>query len=209
MPSRLAWFGMAVVLFGTAACSGERMPRAASPTPVYSATRLPPSFQLPDTRLTAMDGRPYDLRKRTAGMISILFFGFTHCPDICPTTMADVSGAMKLLTPAERAKVRVVFISADPARDTPKALKTFLGNFDASFVGLTGPLKAVHKAAADVKVSLSSPPADPTGDYVVSHGSQLLTFGPDGGGRLLFSYGAGAGPIARDLKTLIQKEHLA
>jgi protein SCO1/2 len=209
VPARLAGIGMAVVLFGTAACSGDQTPRAQSSAPAYSATLLPPSFRLPDTRLTASDGRPYDLRERTAGSISMLFFGFTHCPDICPTTMADVSGAMKLLTPAERGKIKVVFISADPGRDTPKALKSFLGNFDSSFVGLTGPLEKIHKAAADVKVSLGDPPARAEGNYVVSHGSQLLTFGPDGGGRLLFSYGAGAEPIARDLRALIKKERLA
>src|ERR1700754_1423726 len=146
MPARLAGLGMAVVLFGTAACSGERTPQTRSTAPLYSATRLPPSFRLPDTRLTGMDGRSYDLRKRTAGSVSMLFFGFTHCPDVCPTTMADVAGAMRLLTPAERTKVKVVFISADPARDTPKALKSYLGNFDTSFIGLTGPLKTIHKA---------------------------------------------------------------
>ncbi|MCW2898466.1 MAG: electron transport protein SCO1/SenC [Streptosporangiaceae bacterium] len=208
IPARLAGLGMAVVLSGTAACSAGHRPEAAPTTAAYEGTRLPASFRLPDARLTGTDGRPYDLRGRTAGKISMLFFGFTHCPDICPTTMADVSGAMRLLTPAERKQVQVIFISADPARDTPKALKAFLGRFDPSFVGLTGPLKDIHKVAAHAKISLGDPPAHPRGDYVVAHGSQLLTFGPDGGGRLLFSYGTGAGPIARGLKTVIKEDHL-
>jgi cytochrome oxidase Cu insertion factor (SCO1/SenC/PrrC family) len=211
LTARLAGLGMAVMLFGTAACSGAQKPtpaQQAQPASPYQATRLPPSFRLPDTRLTGTDGRPYDLRERTAGKISMLFFGFTHCPDICPTTMADVSGAMRLLTPAERGKVQVIFISADPARDTPRALKAFLGRFDPSFAGLTGPAKKIHKAAADVKISVSDPPARSKGDYVVSHGSQVLVFGPDGVGRLLFSYGTSAGPMARDLKTLIGREGL-
>jgi protein SCO1/2 len=209
--TRLAGLGMAVMLSGTAACAGAQKPapapqtQAASP---YQATRLPSSFRIPDTRLTGTDGRPYDLRARTAGRISMLFFGFTHCPDICPTTMADVSGAMKLLTPAERAKIQVVFISVDPARDTPRELKDFLGKFDPSFAGLTGPLEEIHKAAAEAKISVSDPPAHSKGDYVVSHGSQILVFGPDGVGRLLFSYGTAAGPMAHDLKTLIGREGL-
>ncbi|MCP2343878.1 SCO family protein, partial [Actinomadura rupiterrae] len=158
--------GLAGVLLGTAACSGASgsdAPAAAekpAPQGPYKSTRLPSSYRIPDVVLTDQDGRPYDLAGTGQGKITILFFGYTHCPDICPTTMADAAGAMSLLSPAEKARTRVVFVTADPARDKPKVLKGFLGKFDTSFVGLTGPYDEIKKAAADAKTPISPPPAD-------------------------------------------------
>jgi len=203
----LAGLGLALVA-GTAACGSDASPAAVeqqAPASPYKATMLPAAYKIPDVRLTDGDGKPYDLAERAKGKISLLFFGYTHCPDICPTTMADAAGAMSLLTPAERAKVQVVFVTADPARDTPKALKAFLGKFNPSFIGLTGSMKTIQRAAADAKVSITPPPADARGNYPVSHGSNIMTYGPDGGGRLLFPYQFGSGDMAKDLRTLIAK----
>ncbi|WP_067486032.1 SCO family protein [Actinomadura hibisca] len=211
--STFAALGLAGVLLGTAACGGDPDPaapaaeaagRTASP---YKATALPASYKIPDVRLTDGDGRPYDLAGRAEGKVTLLFFGYTHCPDICPTTMADAAGAMTLLSPAERDRVRVVFVTADPRRDTPKVLKDFLGRFDRSFVGLTGPMKTIQRAAADAKVSITPPPADAKGNYPVSHGSNVMTYGPDGAGRLMFPYQFGSAAMANDLKALLAREN--
>ncbi|MEU9022129.1 SCO family protein [Actinomadura sp. NPDC048394] len=199
-------------LLGAAACGGESAGAKTSdsaPRSPYKATVLPASYTVPDVTMTDMNGRPYDLPKRTKGKVTMLFFGYTNCPDICPTTMADAAGAMSLLSPAQRAKIQVVFITADPARDTPKALKTFLGHFDRSFMGLTGPWKTVEKAAGIAKAPVSPPPKHAKGNYMVQHGSNVMTYGPDGHGRLLFPYKFGSADMANDLKTLLAKENLA
>ncbi|MFC6881014.1 MULTISPECIES: SCO family protein [Actinomadura] len=199
--------GLTGVLAGAAACGGSGDGKAAAeqspPASPYKASMLPASYKIPDVELTGMDGRPYDLPKRTAGRTTLLFFGYTHCPDICPTTMADAAGAMSLLSPEQRAKVQVVFVSADPARDTPKALKDFLGRFDKSFMGLTGPMKTIQRAAADAKVSITPPPENAKGNYLVSHGSNVMVYGPDGSGKLMFPYQFGSAGMAKDLKTLL------
>ncbi|MUN40045.1 SCO family protein [Actinomadura litoris] len=208
----LAAIGLAAVLLGAAACGGEPAPAAvvdSTPASPYKATMLPASYTLPDVTMTDANGRPYDLPKRTRGKVTLLFFGFANCPDVCPTTMADAAGALRLLTPAERARIQVVFITADPARDTPAALKDYLGRFDPSFVGLTGPWKTIERAAGVAKVPVSPAPKNPKGNYQVQHGSNVMTYGPDGSGRLLFPYQFGSADMAKDLRTLLYKERKA
>ncbi|MFC4906429.1 SCO family protein [Actinomadura gamaensis] len=203
--------GLAGVLLGTAACSGSGSGHSDAPAAAerpagkspYKSTRLPAAYKIPDVRLTDQDGRPYDLAARGQGKITMLFFGYTHCPDICPTTMADAAGAMSLLSPAEKARTRVVFVTADPARDKPDVLKEFLGKFDTSFVGLTGPYAEIRKAAADAKTPISPPPAGAKGDYAVQHGSNVMVYGPDGSGALMFPYQFGSAEMAHDLKALM------
>uniref|UniRef100_UPI0008314EFC SCO family protein n=1 Tax=Actinomadura kijaniata TaxID=46161 RepID=UPI0008314EFC len=182
---------------------------AAAPASPYKATRLPASYEIPQVTLTGTDGKPHDLAERARGKVTLLFFGFTHCPDICPTTMADAAGAMSLLSPRERARTQVVFVTADPRRDGPAVLKDFLGRFDRSFVGLTGPMEEIRKAAADAKVPLTPPPADARGNYQVSHGSNVMVYGPDGSGKLMFPYQFGSADMARDLRTLLARENAA
>ncbi|RFU37987.1 copper chaperone PCu(A)C [Actinomadura logoneensis] len=201
--------GLAGVLLGAAACSGTsgseapaaaERPAAKGP---YKSTPLPASYKIPGVRLTDQDGRPYDLAARSKGKVTMLFFGYTHCPDICPTTMADAAGAMSLLSPAEKARTQVLFVTADPARDKPKALKDFLGRFDPSFVGLTGPYAEIKKAAADARTSISPPPTNAEGNYAVQHGSNVMVYKPDGSGGLLFPYQFGSADMAHDLKALL------
>ncbi|TDD91001.1 SCO family protein [Actinomadura rubrisoli] len=208
----LAGLGLAAVLLSAAACGGESAPVTiadTAPASPYKATALPGSYKIPDVTMTDMNGRPYDLPKRTRGKVALLFFGFTNCPDICPTTMADAAGALSLLSPAQRAGVQVVFITADPARDTPRALKDYLGRFDKSFVGLTGPWKSIEKAAGIAKAPVSPAPAHAKGNYQVQHGSNVMAYGPDGSGRLLFRYQFGSADMAKDLKTLLANEKTA
>ncbi|MEV4255712.1 SCO family protein [Spirillospora sp. NPDC049652] len=202
--------GLAGVLLGAAACSGgsggSDAPAAAEQAATkgpYKSTPLPASYKIPDVRLTDQDGRPYDLAAQSRGKVTMLFFGYTHCPDICPTTMADAAGAMSLLSPAEKARVRVLFVTADPARDKPEVLKDFLGKFDPSFVGLTGPYAEIKKAAADAKAPISPPPAGAKGNYAVQHGSNVMVYRPDGSGGLMFPYQFGSADMAHDLKALL------
>ncbi len=152
-----------------------------------------PSFTLTDT-----GGRRFDFAQATAGHATLLFFGYTHCPDVCPTTMADLAAARQVAGPAVAAKVTVVFVTTDPARDTPAALARWLGQFDDRFVGLTGTPAQVAAAqrAVGVPVALADPTgagptgAGPTGagtggagtgggGYLVGHAAQVLGIGPD------------------------------
>ena len=92
----------------------------------------------PSGTLTADDGKSFNLRADTRGIVTLLYFGYTHCPDLCPLTMSNTSVAMRMLPRADQAKIRVLFVSVDPGRDTAARLRSWLGGFDPAFIGLRG-----------------------------------------------------------------------
>lgn len=135
--------------------------------------------------LTDVDGRPYDFRARTDGHITLLFFGYTYCPDVCPVHMATLASAMEGLDPEVRDDIRVVFVSVDPDRDTPQRLRKWLSSFDSSFVGLRG----TEEEVADALAFYRYPPPEKSGEeqgYTVGHPAFVYAFTPDNRGRALY-----------------------
>lgn len=127
-----------------------------------------------------------DLLRRTKGHVTLLYFGYTHCPDICPTIMADTAQAIRQSSPAVRAKVGVVFISVDPKRDTDPVLRHWLDHFNPSFVGLRGSINEVIKAQRELGVPLSKVTHGKNQKYTVQHSAELLAFTPDHKAHLLY-----------------------
>ena len=166
-------------------------------------TALGKPIAKPDVHLTDTSGRPYDLRAATAGRLTLLFFGYTNCPDVCPTTMADLAAALQQVGPAVRNRTTVVFVTSDPQRDTPEVLRRWLNSFDSTFVGLTGDLKSVYAAAAAAGVPLEPPRRQPDGGYTVQHGAQVLAFAPDGAARMVYLAGTPIADYAHDLPLLL------
>jgi protein SCO1/2 len=162
---------------------------ASSATEKLQGTKLSPALAMPPVTLTDQDGMPYDLTARTKGKVTLMFFGYTHCPDECPTMMADLAEAMRNVPAQVRTHIVVVNITPDPARDTPAVLKNWLAQFDPSFVGLTGNIDTIYAYADKVGVPLKRPPANATGDYEVVHGTQLLAFGLDQKAQVVYTLG--------------------
>lgn len=136
----------AALLTGGCAASGTEQSRA-QPTPVaFHGPQPDPVPSRPSWVLTDTEGHRYDFRERTAGKPTLVYFGYTHCPDECPTAMADVAAALRSLSPELRAEVRVVFVTTDPARDTAPVLRRWLDQFSSSFVGLRGTQAQVDAA---------------------------------------------------------------
>ncbi|MEJ7704387.1 MAG: SCO family protein [Geodermatophilaceae bacterium] len=104
----------------------------------------------PDLTLLDTAGRPFSLADRPDDEVTVIFFGYTHCPDVCPTTMADLAVAGRQLPPEVREQVTVAFITEDPQRDTPEALRAWLDQFDSSFLGLLGGNEATQAALAEL-----------------------------------------------------------
>lgn len=146
-----------------------------------------PVTPLPKVEFTMMDtqGHPFDFRKETDGKITLLYFGYTFCPDVCPLQMATLSAAMKELTPAVRKKIRVVFVTVDPARDTPQRLSHWLGSFDTTFIGVRGTMKQIDKALAFYRFPAPHRSGSPP-NYTVSHPSLVYAFTPDNRGRGMY-----------------------
>ncbi len=152
--------------------------------------------------LTDQDGRPFSSRQ-LAGRFSVIYFGYTYCPDACPTAMQVLAkGLSELATrdPAKAAKVRTIFISVDPARDTPPVLKQFVRAFSPTLVGLTGPPDAIARTAREYAVfHAKQPPADGAAGYLVQHQTTPILFGPDGKPLALVPVDAGAAAVADTL----------
>ncbi|MCY1423719.1 hypothetical protein D3C76_1040110 [compost metagenome] len=140
---------------------------------------LPQSRNLPDVTLTNQDGQPVAINE-LKGKWSLLFFGYTFCPDVCPTTLAQLRQIKSELPPEAVDKLQIVLVSVDPHRDTPQQLKQYLGYFDPQFVGLT-PKSTDELQKVSNAVSIPFIPADTNKpNYTVDHSGNLAVIGPDG-----------------------------
>lgn len=167
-------------------------------------TVLDTPFAKPQLHLTDNQGKPFDLVKQTAGHPTLLFFGYTHCPDVCPTTMSDLALAKSKLSAADQAKLKVVFVSTDPERDTPARLSQWLGAMDKSFIGLTGDFTTIQTAARSVGVGISPPVKEKDGSITVTHGAEVLAFSPkDDKAHVLYMSGTTADQYSHDLPKII------
>lgn len=157
--------------------------------------------------LTTTAGDAYDFRTATEGKAALLFFGYMNCPDICPMHLANIASAMRSLTPAQRERLEVVFVTVDPARDQPASMRRFLDRFDPSFVGLTGEVGDVITAQqrAGVAVAVLGEP-DGKGNYDVGHAAQVIAYGPDGPARRVYPFGVTLDDWRRDLPRLVEGE---
>ncbi|MFC4034080.1 SCO family protein [Streptomyces polygonati] len=172
-----------------------------------AGTLLDTPFAKPQITLTDNHGKPFDLVKQTAGHPMLLFFGYTHCPDVCPTTMSDIALAKSRLSKADQAKLQVVFISSDPERDTPARLNAWLGAMDKSFIGLTGGFPAIQAAARSVGVGIDPPVKEKDGSITVTHGAEVLAYWPkDNKGHVLYMSGTTAEQFQHDLPKIIRSE---
>ncbi len=181
---------------GSAAASGGLRGLVPQPLPHK------PSFTLTDP-----SGRPFRFDAATRGKLTFLYFGYTHCPDTCPTTMADLATALHEQARAVRRHVAVVFVTVDPRRDSRGVLRAWLNHFDRTFVGLTGSEAAIEAAERSAGV----PPA-PAGKqagrrYSVAHSTFLFPYSPDGRAHVVYVQGFRSADYAHDMPLLLRFSH--
>jgi protein SCO1/2 len=144
--------------------------------------------------------RPFDLSNER-GKVVVLFFGYTHCGDVCPTTLAHVAQALTL--PGKKVTpIDTVFISVDPRRDTPTVVDEYARRFNPSFIGVTGSPKELDTVQHDYHTWSKAMPPDKAGNYEVSHSSELFLIAPDGRVRILEDWDVSARDLADDLHAL-------
>ena len=136
------------------------------------------------------------------GKAVVVFFGFTQCPDVCPTTMLEMANVMKALGP-DADKVQVLFITVDPERDTTTLLSQYVPAFDPRFLGLRGDMVETEKTAKEFKVFYQKVPGKTPGSYTVDHTAGSYVFDTQGRIRLFIRHGQGVEPIVHDLKILL------
>jgi protein SCO1/2 len=138
------------------------------------------------------------------GKVTVVFFGYTQCPDVCPTTMAELAQVKKALG-ADGGKLQAVFITIDPERDTPAILKSYMASFDPSFVALRGTLEQTQAAAKEFKVYFAKVPGSTEGSYTMDHSAGAFILDTKGNVRVFERYGAGAEGLTADVKALLAK----
>ncbi|MFI6490382.1 SCO family protein [Streptomyces sp. NPDC050564] len=173
-----------------------------------AATILDKPFEKPDLVLTDTSGKKYDLRAQTKGRPTLIYFGYTHCPDVCPLTMNNLAVAKKQLPKAQQDKLRVVFVTTDPNRDTPSALGKWLKGIDSDFVGLTGDFATIQAGARTLGISIEPTSKDKNGKLVSVHGTQVIAFSPKtDGGYVLYGEDATVDDYTKDLPKIIKGEN--
>lgn len=197
MKAALAAFAIVAAL-GLAACQPAPEP------PRFAATDITGVPFGRDFRLTDHNGRVRTLAD-FRGKLVALFFGYTHCPDVCPTTLSDFAAALKALGP-DAARVQVIFVTVDPARDTPELLRAFVPAFDPSFLGMYTDPASLAEMAKEFKVVYQKSSVKAPDDYLIDHSAGTYVYDTKGKLRLLIPYGSGPDAIASDLRTLLSAD---
>jgi protein SCO1 len=170
-----------------------------------------PKFRASDVTGAAF-GRDFQLNDATGkprtlayyrGKAVVVFFGYTQCPDFCPTTLAELAEVMKRLGP-DADRVQVLFVTVDPERDTPEILSQYVPAFDARFMGLYGDAAATERTAKEFKIIYQKQPGATKGSYTMDHSAGTYIFDPQGRLRLYVSYGQGPEVFAHDLRELLK-----
>ena len=154
-----------------------------------------------DIPLQDVNGQRRSL-KDFAGKVVAVFFGYTQCPDVCPTTLQEFVEVKQALG-ADGNKLQAIFVSLDPERDTPEVLKAYLANFDESFVGLHGTPDEIAVVAKDFKIFYKKVPGKTEGSYTLDHSAGTYLYDPQGRLRVYERYGVGAQVVAQDVKALL------
>jgi protein SCO1 len=176
----------------------------ADPAGYTGGASLPEAYAMPEISLTDTSGRPYNLATTPSKPVTLLFFGYTHCPDVCIAVLSDVSLALQRMTPADRDQIQLVFVTTDPARDQETQIRHYLDRFNTSFVGLTGPLATIKRAATQVGVDIQGMKKLPSGGYEVGHSAQVIGFSRNSG-VVIWTPGTPIAALKHDFALLVER----
>jgi protein SCO1 len=193
-----------------AGCGG---PSSSSQGPVANVTMhdddglagvvLPRPYAVPDLTLVDSSGKPYDLATDAKKPLTLVFFGYTHCPDICQAVMADIASALTRVDAEKKAEVDMVFVTTDPARDDAATLREYVGRFDPSFQGLTGDLPTIVRLGRAFDVEIQKGQRLASGGYDVAHGTQIVGVRPDGTAPFVWTEGTDPASLAADITKIL------
>jgi len=171
----------------------------------YRGGLVTPPLPKPRFVLTDTSGAAFDFRQRTDGYVTLLFFGYTNCPDECPMHMANLGAALKKLPAGTADQVKLVFVTTDPARDSPAAVRRWLDLFDRRFIGLTGTERAIAAVERAAGVPLAQKTGPANGNYGVAHANFVLAYTKDNLGHVIYPGGVSKDDWVHDLPLLIKE----
>ena len=165
---------------------------------------LPTPYAVPRVALDDAAGHPTTLRAMATKPLTLVFFGYTNCPDICQVVMANIASALVRLPPAQRGKVGMVFVTTDPRRDTAPVLRRYLDRFNPSFDGLTGDLGRVVRLGRSMDVEIDQGHKLASGGYDVTHGTQIVGLLPDGPAPFVWTEGTSPASLTTDIGKILE-----
>ncbi len=168
----------------------------------YAGMEIDPPYPMPSTTLTDTDGEQTHVPADLDAPVRLFFYGYTHCPDVCPLIMSDLALAVARLPDDAADDVEVVLVTSDPSRDDPATMRAYLDRFDPDFTGLTGDLDTIIEFADGMGVPIVDGAKLPSGGYEVSHGAQVVGFAGDRG-VVVWTESASTEDIASDLALLV------
>ena len=173
----------------------------------FTGSRVEQPYQAPDIPLTDTSGRPYSLASDTDKPLTLVFFGYTKCPDYCPLVMNNIAAAMNRLDDADRERVDVVFVTTDPARDDRPTLRRYLDGYDEDFIGLTGELSTIIEVGDPLAIYVNDGKKLPTGGYDLGgHSTFTLGIDDDDEAVVLWNQETSSTEFAADIQTLLNED---
>ncbi|WP_439939385.1 SCO family protein [Nocardia sp. N13] len=170
-----------------------------------TGTPLDPPFEVSSTPLVDTDGAAYSLTEDTDKDLTLVFFGYTNCPDICGQVMATLAGTLARLDDAQRDDVDVVFVTTDPARDDEAVVEDYVSAFDPSIIGLTGDLDDIIEIGRSMAVAVDEGQKLPSGGYEVTHGTQVLAVDGDDEVPVFWKADVSQAQLAHDVTMLLDQ----
>ncbi len=181
------------------ACGGGSEPTELTGTP------LDPPFEVSSTPLVDTGGEAYSLTEDTDKDLTLVFFGYTHCPDICGQVMATLAGTLSRLDDAQKQQLDVVFVTTDPARDDEAVVETYVDAFDPSIIGLTGDLDDIVEVARSMAVAVDQGTQLPSGGYEVTHGTRVLAIDDADQTPMMWDQDVSQAQLAHDVTLLLDQ----
>jgi protein SCO1/2 len=183
-----------------AGCGGD-------PEAQFNGTRLDHPYAVPETTLTATDGEPFSLASDTDEPLTLVFFGYTHCPDLCPLVLNSLSSGLTRLDDADRERVQVVVVTTDPSRDTGPVLRRYLDGFDPTWEGLTGPLNTIVDVAEPLAIYVNDGEKLPSGGYDLGgHTTSVLAVDESDHASVYWDQDTSPAEFASDIHTLLNED---
>jgi protein SCO1/2 len=198
---RLAVALAAVVLVAGCASGNSATTISANGEPGWHGTPITDGYPLPALSFTDTEGQQVTPTEVAPTPVTLVFFGYTHCPDICNVVLANFASALRGASPAVRKEVRLLFVTTDPARDTPDVVRDYLDRFDPTYEGLVAPVGTIEKAAKALYISYEKPDGSQGGNYMVSHGTYTTGF-LHGSARVVWSADSTVADLRADLTRL-------
>lgn len=183
------------------AADGAKAGGSATPAAKFNGVDITGAEYARKLELPDADGKTRRLDE-FRGKVVVVFFGYAQCPDVCPTTLAELAAAKQLLG-ADGDKLQGIFVTVDPERDSAEVLKQYVGRFDPGFIALRGNLEQTKDTAREFKVYFAKVPGSSPDSYTVDHTAGSYLFDPQGRVRLFVRYGSGAKALAEDVKLLL------